>query len=209
MSEMMPAAMPKVDARLRLAERLLNGFGLGTCAVSLAAWAAHALGWLPAVLEPFRIPVLALGSAAFVLGAAFPALRQLFAARRLPWTRAAGAVAAAGLVLVQAGIVARAWSEDVVGLPILGAWVLLGSGLLVDAAAAIRSRSLPPLAIAGVVSAGFGVLLLAVPLESHQQASMLAATALLAFAGVVYFRVRSRLPAHAGEGETIQRMVGN
>lgn len=118
------------------------------------------------------------------------------------------------MVLGQAGIDALAWDEGALGLPIFGALALLGIGLLADAAGAARSRSLPPLAIAGAAAGGAGVLLLAVPLESHADAVMLASVALLGFAGVVYFRFRYGLPARSGEGETgegetIQRRAGD
>jgi len=178
---------------LSFAERTLNRFGLSAAAVSLAGGVAGRLGWLPEMLEPFRIPVLAIGCAALVLGAAFPALRQLLEARRLRWTRMASAVSAGAIVLAQAGIVAHAWSESSLDLPIVVAMVALGIGLLSDAREALQRHSLPPLGIAGTASAGFGMLLFAGSMGAETAWAISAALPLLAFAGVAYFRVRARL----------------
>jgi hypothetical protein len=194
---------------LAFAERTLNRFGLSAAAVSLAGWGAGRLGWLPEMLEPFRIPVLAIGCAALVLGAAFPALRQLLEARRLRWTRIAGAVAVGGIVLAEAGIIARAWSERSLGLPIVVGMVALGIGLLADAREALQRRSLPPLGIAGTASAGLGMLLLAASMGAETAWAIFAALPLLAFAGVAYFRVRARLRTTLDGGASLPAGAGD
>jgi hypothetical protein len=182
---------------LAFAERTLNRFGLSAGAVSLAGWVAGRLGWLPEMLEPFRIPVVAIGCVALVLGAAVPALRQLLEARRLRWTRMASAVSVGSVVLAEAGILAHAWSESSLGLPIVVAMVALGVGLLADGREALQHRSLPPLGVAGTASAGFGMLLLA---GSMGEKTAWAVFPLFAFAGVAYFRVCARLHAGSDDG---------
>jgi hypothetical protein len=194
MSAVLQAAVPpKPVARLRFAGRVLNRVGVAIMAASLAGWAASALGWLPAMLEPFRLPMLALGSMAFVLAGAFPVLARLARARRMRWTRAAAAASLAAFVLAEAGVVAHAWTEEWAFLPILGGMVVLGIALLSDAREALRSRSLPRLGIAGAAAGGAGKLMLAGSVAAHGDWFFFAAIALLAFTGVAYFRVRPRL----------------
>lgn len=199
-----PAAVdgPKPDPRLDLAERVLSRAGFAATAASLAAYAAHALGWLPAALEPFRIPMLAMVVVAFTLADAFPAMQRMLPGARMRWTRVAFSLSILGLVLYLAGIEAGAWTED--AMPVLGRGmaVLLGAGLLIDLPAALRNGSLPPLGIAATVAGLLGVLLLVAPIVENPFTSLAMSVALFAFATIAYGRLHSKAPARAGEGTT-------
>lgn len=187
-----------MKARLDFAQNVLQLVGFAATGVAAAGWAARALGWLPAALEPFRLPVLALGSVALILAGGFPAVRQLFGPRHLRWTRAAAALSIGAVLLTEAGTVARAWTEDAALAGLLFAFVAIGVALLIDAREALQARSLPPLGIAGAAAGGVGILVLIGSMVAGVGNWLfLAAMPLLALAGAAWFRVRAQMAAEA------------